>query len=101
MMSISVILCATAGLFGVYSLIKHFCILRTDIHTNAYNALPIIIGTIAWLSAAVTFYHTQTHDSPINLERSAMVGAWIWLIYRLKYYRDREISIAKYKAKEA
>ena len=98
---ISVILCTIAGLFGVYSLIKHFCILRTDIHTNAYNALPIIIGTIAWLSAAVTLYYTQTHDSPIDLECSAMVGAWIWLIYRLKYYRDRETNTAKYKAKEA
>ena len=94
-MSISVILCTIAGLFGVYSLIKHFCILRTDIYTNAFNALPIIIGTIAWLSAAVTFYHTQTHDSSINLERAAMVGAWIWLIYRIKHYRDRDIMRAK------
>lgn len=101
MISVSVILCAIAGLFGVYTLIKWFCILRPDIYTSSGNALPIIIGSIAWLSAAVTFYHTQTYNSPIDLERSAMVGVWVWLIYRIKFYRDHACSaqrgLAMYK----
>ena len=88
MMSISVILCAIAGLFGVYALIKWFCILRSDIHTSLGNALPVIITTIAWLSAAVTFYQTETFDSPIDAQRLGMVVGYIWLLHRLKIYRD-------------
>ena len=87
-MSISVILCTIAGLFGVYALIKWFCILRSDVYTSWGNALPVMITTIAWLSAAVTFYQTDTHDSPIDAQRLGMVVGYIWLLHRLKVYRD-------------
>lgn len=88
MINISVILCLIGGIFGIFALIKWFCILRADVNTNAYNAVPIIIGTLAWLSASVTFYQNVTYDSPVNFERSALVVAWILIIWRLKHYRE-------------
>ena len=87
-MSISVILCTIAGLFGMYALIKWFCILKPDVHTNIYNVIPVVVTTIAWLSAAVTFYQTQTHDSPIDAQRFFMVLGVVGLIWRIKVYRE-------------
>lgn len=87
-MNISVILCTIAGLFGVYALIKWFCILRSDVYTSWGNALPVMITTIAWLSAAVTFYQTDTHDRPIDGQRLFMIIGYILLLHRLKVYRD-------------
>ena len=88
MINTSVILCAIAGLFGLFALVKWFCILKPNVYTNVQNAIPIIITTIAWLSAAVTFYQTATFNSPIDPQRLAMIIGWIWLIYRIKHYRD-------------
>ena len=88
MINISVILCATAGIFGLFALIKWFFILKPDVHTNIYNVIPVVVTTIAWLSAAVTFYQTQTHDSPIDAQRFFMVLGVAGLIWRIKVYRD-------------
>ena len=95
MMNISVILCAIAGLFGLFVLIKWFCILKPDVHTNVQNAVPIIIMTIAWLSASVTFYQHPEFDSPIDVQRLAMIIGWVWLIKRVKHYRDTTIKQQK------
>ena len=84
----SVILCLIGALFGVFALIKWFCILKPNIHTNVYNVIPIAVTTIAWMSAAVTFYQTQTHDSPIDTQRFFMVLGVAGLIWRIKVYRD-------------
>ena len=89
------ILCLIAGLFGVFALIRYFCILRPDVYTNAFNVIPIIIGTLAWLSASVTFYQTHNYSSPINFERLGMVISWAMLIYRIKAYRDITKPTAK------
>ena len=91
MMNISVILCAIAGIFGLFALIKWFFILKPDVYTNAANVAPIIITTIAWLSASVTFYQHPTFDSPIDPQRLAMIIGWIWLIYQLKVNRDNNV----------
>jgi hypothetical protein len=91
MMNISVILCAIAGIFGLFALIKWFFILKPDVYTNAANVTPIIITTIAWLSAAVTFYQTSTFDSPIDMQRLWMIIGWAWLIYQLKVNRDNNV----------
>ena len=85
---ISVFLCFMGALFGVFALIKWFCILKPDVYTNIYNVIPIVITTIAWLSAAVTFYQTQTHDSPIDIQRFFMVLGVAGLIWRIKVYRE-------------
>lgn len=85
---ISVILCFMGAFFGVFALIKWFCILKPDVYTNIYNVIPIAITTIAWLSAAVTFYQTQTHDSPIDIQRFFMVLGVAGLIWRIKVYRE-------------
>ena len=84
----SVILCLIGALFGVFALIKWFCILKPNIHTNIYNVIPIAVTTIAWMSAAVTFYQTQTHDSPIDIQRFFMVLGVAGLIWRIKVYRE-------------
>ena len=88
MINISVILCAIAGIFGLFALIKWFFILKPDVYTDIYNVIPIAVTTIAWLSAAVTFYQTQTHDSPIDIQRFFMVLGVAGLIWRIKVYRE-------------
>lgn len=85
---ISVFLCLLGAFFGVFALIKWFCILKPDVYTNIYNVIPIVITTIAWLSAAVTFYQTSTHDSPVDIQRFFMVLGVAGLIWRIKVYRE-------------
>ena len=87
----SVILCFMGALFGVFALIKWFCILKPNVHTNVYNVIPVVVTTIAWLSAAVTFYQTSTFDSPIDGQRLWMIIGWAWLIYQLKVNRDNNV----------
>ena len=84
----SVILCFMGALFGVFALIKWFCILKPNVYTNVYNVIPIVVTTIAWLSAAVTFYQTETYNSPIDIQRFFMVLGVAGLIWRIKVYRE-------------
>ena len=85
---ISVFLCLAGALFGVFALIKWFHILKPDVHTNIHNVIPIAVTTIAWMSAAVTFYQTQIHDSQIDIQRFFMVLGVSWLIWRIKTCRE-------------
>ena len=85
---ISIILCFMGALFGIFALIKWFCILKPDVHTNVYNVIPIVVTTISWLSAAVTFYQTETYSSPIDIQRFFMVLGVAGLIWRIKVYRE-------------
>ena len=84
----SVILCFIGAIFGIFALIKWFCILKPDVYTNIYNVIPIAVTTIAWLSAAVTFYQTETYNSPIDIQRFFMVLGVAGLIWRIKVYRE-------------
>ena len=88
MINISVISCFMGALFGVFALIKWFFILKPDVHTNVYNVIPIVVTTIAWLSAAMTFYQTETYNSPIDIQRFFIVLGMAWLIWRIKVYRE-------------
>ena len=103
---ISVILCFIGAMFGVFALVKWFCILKPDAHTNIYNVIPVVVTTIAWLSAAVTFYQTDTYNSPIDIQRFFMVLGVAGLIYRIKVYRealhrkDKLIKMQRNKIKE-
>lgn len=85
---ISVFLCLIGALFGVFALIKWFCILKPNVYTNIYNVIPIAVTTIAWMSAAVTFYQTETYNSPIDIQRFFMVLGVAGLIWRIKVYRE-------------
>lgn len=76
------------ALFGIFALIKWFCILKPDVHTNVYNVIPVVVTTISWLSAAVTFYQTETYNSPIDIQRFFMVLGVAGLIWRIKVYRE-------------
>ena len=85
---ISVILCFMGALFGIFALIKWFHILKPDVHTNIYNVIPVAVTTIAWLSAALTFYQTGAHGSPIDAQRFFMVLGVAGLTWRMKVCRD-------------
>ena len=76
------------AMFGIFALVKWFCILKPEVYTNIYNVTPIVVTTISWLSAAVTFYQTSTHDSPIDIQRFFMVLGVAGLIWRIKVYRE-------------
>ena len=89
---ISVVLCFMGAIFGVFALIKWFFILDHDVYTDIYNVIPIAITTIAWLSAAVKFYQTSTHNSPIDIQRFFMVLGVAWLIWRIKVYRESSLK---------
>ena len=84
----SVILCFMGAMFGIFALIKWFCILKPNVYTNIYNVIPIVVTTISWLSAAVTFYQTETYNSPIDIQRFFMVLGVAGLIWRIKVYRE-------------
>ena len=84
----SVILCFMGAMFGIFALIKWFCILKPNVYTNIYNVIPIVVTTISWLSAAVTFYQTETYNSPIDIQRFFMVMGVAGLIWRIKVYRE-------------
>ena len=88
MITFSVIMCFMGALFGVFALIKWFSILKPNVHTSVYDAIPIVVTTIAWLSSAVTFYQTQAHDIQIDIQRFFIVLGVVCLIWRIKVYRD-------------
>ena len=56
--------------------------------TKIYYVIPIAVTTIAWLSAAVTFYQTSMPDSQIDIQRFFMVLGVAGLIWRIKVYRE-------------
>ena len=84
----SVTMCVMGALFGVFALINWFNILKPNVHTSVYDAIPIVVTTIAWLSSAVTFYQTQAHDIQIDIQRFFIVLGVVCLIWRIKVYRD-------------
>ena len=88
MITFSVIMCFMGALFCIFALIKWFSVLKPNANTNAYNVIPIVVTTIAWLSSAVTFYQTQAQFSQIDIQRSFIVLGVVWLIWRIKVYRD-------------
>ena len=88
MITFSVIMCFMGALFGIFALIKWFSVLKPNANTNAYNVIPIVVTTIAWLSSAVTFYQTQAQFSQIDIQRSFIVLGVVWLIWRIKVYSD-------------
>ena len=88
MITFSVIMCFMGALFCIFALIKWFSVLKPNANTNAYNVIPIVVTTIAWLSSAVTFYQTQAQFSQIDIQRSFIVLGVVWLIWRIKVYSD-------------
>ena len=88
MIAFSVTMCFMGALFGVFALIEWFSILKPNVHTSVYDAIPIVTTTIAWLSSAVTFYQTQAQYSQIDIQRFFIVLGVVCLIWRIKVYRD-------------
>ena len=85
--NLSAVMCMLAAAYGFYILIKHLHIARRDMRTVACDALPVILGTLSWSTAALIFLEMPvTYSSPIELQRVLMVITWCWLInkYRCK-----------------
>lgn len=90
MISPSLLLCLIGAACGFYILVKDLKITKRNMKTETRAAMPIIIGTLAWASAAFAFY-SFPHPSPINFERALMIISWVWLArqYRGKYSRPK------------
>ncbi len=86
MINPSLLLCLAGAACGFYVLLKDLKITKGNIKTETRAAVPVIIGTLAWLSAAFAFYDFP-HPSPINFERGLMIISWVWLArqYRGSY----------------
>ncbi len=85
-MTSSAILCAIGAAYGLYVLVKHLKIIKDDVATEMKYAFPIICGTLAWSSAAYTFY-SMGITSYIDAPRVLMLVSWCMLAgqYRQKY----------------
>lgn len=79
----SVIWCLIGGFIGMYVLIKNLRIMNKHIDTPMSDAFPILLGTLSWLTAAITFYITN-FDSPIDTQRVMMIILWGMLATRVK-----------------
>lgn len=89
-LNLSAIVTMFAAAYGFYILIKHLHIAKSHIRTAACDALPIILGTLAWSTAALTFLEIgPSYNSPIQAQRIMMVIAWCWLISKYRYRRAK------------
>lgn len=77
MITISVVLCLIGAVYGLVVLIRDLRVFKCS-PTCIAHALPILLGTLAWASAAYTFYVAGI-DSPIDLPRIFMIISWCWL----------------------
>ena len=84
----SSVLCAIGAIYGMFVLVKHLKVVRRDVSTRIIYAFPIICGTLAWSSAAYTFYVTGI-DSHIDVPRIFILISWCMIAgqYRQKYRR--------------
>lgn len=90
-MTFSSTLCAIGAAYGIYVLVCHLKAIRDDVSTQMKYAFPIICGTLAWTSAAYTFYSIG-YSSPIDVPRILMLISWCILAgqYRQKYKSCRK-----------
>lgn len=82
----SSIVCAIGALYGIYVMIRHLKIIRHDVSTGMIYAFPIVCGTLAWASAAYSFYAMNMMDHT-DAPMIAMLVSWCMLAgqYRKKY----------------
>lgn len=92
----SVLLCLLGTLWGMWVLFTHLKISRANIATKMCHAFPILIGTLAWTSAAFTFATSPQIDSPIDSQRVMMIISWAMLSSQYRYcYRRKNKSQPK------
>ena len=90
--NLSAVMCVLAAAYGFYILIKHLHIARHDMRTVACDALPVILGTLSWSTAALIFLEMPvTYSSPIELQRVFMVITWCWLISRYRRCKTKRL----------
>lgn len=92
-MTVSSMLCVIGALYGLYVLIRHLKAIRQDVATQMKYAFPIICGTLAWTSAAYTFY-SMGITSHIDAPRVLMLISWCMLAGQ---YRQKYLSCGKRK----
>lgn len=96
-MTSSAILCAIGAAYGLYVLVKHLKVIKDDVATGMKYAFPIICGTLAWISAAFTFY-SMGITSYIDVPRVLMLVSWCMLAGQ---YRQKYKSCARRRRKQA
>lgn len=98
----SALLCLLGALWGLWVLFTHLKISKANIATRMCHAFPILIGTLAWTSAAFTFATSPQFDSPIDGQRVMMVISWAMLSSQYRYrYRRKNKSQPQSTDKEA
>ncbi|UNK04708.1 hypothetical protein MN210_10885 [Psychrobacter raelei] len=84
--NLSAVLCIIAAGYGFYILIRHMHITSRRKPTLACDALAVMLGTLAWGTAALEFLElSASYHSPIEVQRIMMVVAWCWLLTRYRY----------------
>lgn len=82
MINVSAILCGIAGVIGLYVAIRNQRATKWDSGKELCGILPVIIGTLAWVTAAAVFVLAPSElDSKIELQRLMMVVSWSWLAF--------------------
>lgn len=90
--NLSAVVCILAATYGFRILIKHLHIARRDMRTVACDALPVILGTLSWATAALIFLEMPaSYSSPIELQRVFMVITWCWLISRYRRCKTKRL----------
>lgn len=79
----SVLWCGIGGAIGLWILFRNLHITSNNIQTDMGDAFPILLGTLALLTSAITFYITD-FDSPIDTQRVMMIISWVMLAARIK-----------------
>lgn len=76
---INPILTAIAGVVGLYLVYMHIAVIKKDVKTELFITLPVIIGTLAWISAGYEFLQHDATEASITMQRILMIVSWSWL----------------------
>lgn len=89
MINTSVILTGSATLAGLYLLYLQLSIFKRDFAAHLSHVLPVIIGTISWLTACYEFAVLDGTEFSIEAQRAFMLVSWVWLASIVVYNGKR------------
>lgn len=79
MINSSTVLTVSAGLIGLYLIYMHIAVIKKDIKAELFITMPVIIGTLAWISASYKTIQYNVCGTSITLQLVLMIISWIWL----------------------
>lgn len=80
MINYNFILCFIAATYSAYVLYRYLHITSEHKETYYKDAVPVVLGFIAWITAAIQFLIIDVTTSPIIIQRVMMVLAWCWVL---------------------